>query len=86
MSINNYKEEWDKLPLKKNLRGNEALRAVWQQNPKTMLVALYSDAVREVLGKVETKYVVHAREDGRQEVRLLIGPEPVTPGASKATE
>jgi len=30
MSINDYKEEWDNLPMKKNLRGNEALHAVKQ--------------------------------------------------------
>mgnify|MGYP006281780197 CR=1 FL=1 len=48
----------------------------YDRNPETMLVALYTDAVRDVLSKVGTKYVVHSRENGSQEIRLLLGPKP----------
>jgi hypothetical protein len=47
-----------------------------------MLVALYSDTVRDVLSQVRTRYVIHGRGDGRQEIRLQIGPRPERPGAS----
>ncbi len=50
----------------------------YEKNPRTMLVALYSDTIRDVLQQVGTRYVVHSRADGNQEVRLLIGPEPET--------
>ena len=60
----------------------ETVYAEYEKNPDTMLVALYTDAVRDILSRVETKYVIHARSDGRQEVRLLLGPEPPKPGAS----
>jgi len=48
----------------------------YRKNPETMLVALYSDTIRDVLNQVKSRYIVHARADGRQEVRLLLGPEP----------
>lgn len=54
----------------------KAVLEEYRKNPKTMLVALYSDAVRDVLRRVETKYIIHARDDGAQEIRLMIGPEP----------
>jgi membrane protease subunit HflK len=49
----------------------------FRKNPTTMLVALYSDAIRDVLKKVETKYVVRAGDDDRQVLRLELGPEPL---------
>ncbi|OGV70015.1 MAG: hypothetical protein A3K19_11230 [Lentisphaerae bacterium RIFOXYB12_FULL_65_16] len=51
----------------------------YEKNPKTMLVALYTDVIRDVLRRVETKYVVHSRADGRQEIRLMLGAEPEKP-------
>lgn len=48
----------------------------YRKNPETMLVSLYSDTVRDILARAETKYIVHSKETGRQEVRLLLGPEP----------
>jgi len=48
----------------------------YRKNPKTMLVALYTDAIRDVLDQVETKYIVRPTPDGRQELRLQLGPEP----------
>ncbi len=55
----------------------------YEKNPRTMLVALYTDAIREVLNQVETKYVVHSKENGKQEIRLLLGPEPEKPNKSQ---
>lgn len=48
----------------------------YESNPETMLVALYTDTIRDVLKKAKEQYVIHARQDGDQEVRLLVGPEP----------
>jgi hypothetical protein len=42
---------------------------------------LYTDAVRDILNRVETKYVIHSKHDGRQEIRLQLGPEPQKPRA-----
>jgi len=55
--------------------------AEYRKNPETMLVALYSDAIREVLSKVETKYILRAGDDDRQVLRLELGPEPLKLGA-----
>lgn len=56
----------------------------YRKNPHTMLVALYSDAIRDVLKKVETKYVIRAAEDSRQELRLQLGPAPAKWGRPAA--
>lgn len=58
----------------------------YRKSPETMLVALHADVVRDVLKNVETKYVLHAGEEGHQEIRLRIGPEPEKPGAANSTE
>jgi len=62
----------------------EKVLAEYRKNPRTMLVALYTDAIRDVLNQVENKYVIHSSRNGRQEVRLLLGPEPKKPGAAGA--
>ena len=51
----------------------------YRKNPGTMLVALHADTLRDVLKKAEARYVIHGRADGRQEIRLLLGPEPEKP-------
>ena len=61
----------------------ETVRQEYLKNPKTMLVALYSDAIRDVLQKVETKYIIHANTEGEQEVRLLLGPDAPKIGAKR---
>ncbi len=58
--------------------------AEYRKNPETMLVALYSDAIRDVLRKVETKYVIRTGTEGRQEIRLQLGPEPLKLGGRRA--
>lgn len=57
----------------------EKVLSEYQKNPKTMLVALYSDTIREVLTKAESRYILHDRGDGQQEIRLMLGPEPDKP-------
>ncbi len=52
----------------------------YEDKPEAMLVSLYMDAVREVLANAETTYVIRAKEDGNQEIRLMLGPEPSKPG------
>lgn len=54
----------------------ETVLSEYNLNPKTMLTALYTDALREVLGKVTQKYVVHSRATGTQELRLQLSPVP----------
>ncbi|MFA6815751.1 MAG: SPFH domain-containing protein [Lentisphaeria bacterium] len=48
----------------------------YERNPETMLTALYTDTIKNVLNAVDSKYVVHAVEGGNQEVRLLLNPIP----------
>ncbi len=61
----------------------ETVLAEYEKSPKTMLVALHSDAIRDVLEKVETKYVIHAGNGEKQEIRLMLGPAAARPGAGK---
>jgi modulator of FtsH protease HflK len=49
----------------------------FRKNPRTMLVALYSDTIRDVLKKVQTKYVIRKASGERQELRLQFGPPPM---------
>lgn len=51
----------------------------YRKNPRTMLVALYADTVREVLGKVGERYVLRAGNENR-EVRLMLNRAPEKPG------
>ncbi|MFO7820893.1 MAG: protease modulator HflK [Lentisphaeria bacterium] len=48
----------------------------YEDNPATMLVAIYTDTIRDVLRQVKERYIIHARKDGHQEVRLLLGRQP----------
>ena len=54
----------------------ETVLAEYNLNPETMLTALYTDALREVLGKVSNKYIIHRRPNGKQELRLQLSPVP----------
>jgi membrane protease subunit HflK len=58
----------------------ETVLSEYQRNPETMLTALYTDAVSEVLSKVKNKYVLHTLPEGQQELRLQIGAVPVQDG------
>jgi regulator of protease activity HflC (stomatin/prohibitin superfamily) len=51
----------------------------YTKNPESMLVALYTDALREVMERVQKKFVVRSRESGGQEIRLLLSPVPPKP-------
>ncbi len=55
------------------------VQAEYVKNPKSMLLALYSDTLRDVVNQAGSRYVVHSRPDGRQEIRLMLGPEPEKP-------
>ena len=57
----------------------------YQRNPETMLTALYTDAVSEVLSKVKNKYVLHTLPGGYQELRLQIGAVPMKDGDDATT-
>lgn len=54
----------------------ETVLREYDLNPDTMLTALYTDALREVLALVDNKYVVHKRGEGQQELRLQLSPIP----------
>lgn len=48
----------------------------YQQNPGTVLMVLYNNALSDVLTSVKEKYIIHKSARGNQEVRLKINPEP----------
>ncbi len=55
----------------------ETVLAEFDRNPETMLTALYTDALRQVLDKVKNKYVIHKVKDAEgQELRLQLNPIP----------
>lgn len=56
----------------------DAFRKVFAQytrNPAVFKQAMVQDVLRRALPNVEQKYVVHGSRDGRQEIRLQLGPE-----------
>ena len=55
----------------------ETVLAQYNENPETLLTTLYMDVLRQKLGTVQNKYVIH-RTDGDQELRLRIGEVPET--------
>lgn len=63
----------------------ETVLVEYQRNPETMLTALYTDAVSEVLSKVKNKYVLHTLPGGYQELRLQIGAVPMKDGDAATT-
>jgi len=58
----------------------------YRKNPQSVLVALYSDTLRDALDKVETKFIVPAVRGGEQEVRLMLSSEPQKPPAAGGDE
>jgi len=54
----------------------ETVLSEYNRNPDTMLTALYTDALRQILASVKNKYVVHKLPDGRQELRMQLSPIP----------
>lgn len=48
----------------------------YQDNPETMLVAVYTDTVRTVLNNVRERYIINSREEGKQEIRIQLGKQP----------
>ncbi|MCK5801737.1 MAG: hypothetical protein KAI66_02845 [Lentisphaeria bacterium] len=58
----------------------KSLLAMYKEKPEAVLVALYGDTIRDVLERVDTKYIIHTPDGGaRQEIRLLLGAEPQKP-------
>lgn len=53
----------------------EDLLPVYENRPEALL-AQYTETIRQVLEQAEAKYVIHAKQGGEQEVRLLLSPEP----------
>jgi len=66
----------------------QAMLVEFRKNPDTMLTSLYSEALRDILAQVETKYILHTSADGNQEMRLQIGPQKPRPAnaATAATD
>ena len=58
----------------------------YQQNPETMLVALYTDTIKTVLENVKDRYIINSRKDGRQEIRINLGKHPDSDNSNKQTE
>lgn len=55
----------------------ETVLSEYNRNPDTMLTALYTDALRQVLDKVKNKYVIHKLGDSNnQDIRLQLSPIP----------
>lgn len=48
----------------------------YKTNPETVLVALYTDVLADVLKSVKDKFIIRTNPDGKQEVRITINPEP----------
>ena len=53
----------------------EDILAKHREHGNAVLLSLYVDTLQQVLGSVETIYVVHQAGRGGQEIRLMLGPE-----------
>ncbi len=53
----------------------QQIQEQYLESPESVLVALYSDTLREVLPKVKERYVMPSAGETPQELRLLLGPE-----------
>ena len=51
----------------------------FRANPATVLFALYTETLSAVLDQATDKYIIRTNDEGRQEVRLQINPEPAKP-------
>ncbi len=66
----------------------ELIREEYRRNPQSTLTVLYLDAVRDLLARVPSKYVVHGHtgDEGRQQLRLQINEIPDKPRTNTAAE
>jgi len=51
----------------------------FRANPETVLFALYADTLAGVLPKANDRFIIRANREGRQELRLMLNPEPAAP-------
>ncbi len=52
----------------------------YRDKPESVLLSLYNDTLAEALENVSAKYIIHSASGGRQEVRIMINPEPAGRG------
>lgn len=66
----------------------ELIREEYSRNPQSTLTVLYMDAVKELLSRVPSKYVLHGHDDGegRQQLRLQINEIPEKPRSAASQE
>jgi len=53
-----------------------AVYAQYQKNPDIIARTLWQDSLRRALSGVDQKFLIHRNEKGKQELRLLLNPEP----------
>ncbi len=58
----------------------------YRKNPDTVLLALYNDGVSEFLLKVKDKYLIPPGGSDRQELRIMLNPEPMVPKDKEAKD
>jgi membrane protease subunit HflK len=58
----------------------------YRESPESVVVALYSDTLRQVLETVPEKYILHGAGRGSREIRLMLGPEARKPRATTEEE
>ncbi len=51
----------------------------YKKSPDTVLLALYNEAVTEFMVKVKDKYLIPAGGAKKQEIRIMLNPEPISP-------
>ncbi|NOY74624.1 MAG: hypothetical protein GXP32_02395 [Kiritimatiellaeota bacterium] len=61
----------------------DAILKEYEKNPKTVLVALYSDVLSSVLKSADDIFVLRTNKHGAQELRLILNREPPKSGKEK---
>ncbi len=72
--------------IKTDTKRFKAILKEYKENPETVLVALYSDTISEVLASAEDIFILRANTKGNQEIRILLNREPDKPKVEAVME
>ena len=61
----------------------KSILAEYRKSPETVTVTLFSQVMADAMSNVKDKFIVNSLAAGRQELRLKLNPEPLTPEEKK---
>jgi regulator of protease activity HflC (stomatin/prohibitin superfamily) len=70
--------------IKSDVKTFKAILKEYRETPETVPVALYSDALSQVITSADDIFILRANKKGTQQIRLLLNREPEKSKAEKA--